>query len=209
MFNSLFLRLVVPVLVLWTVVVLPSPVSTGHGGVAATTQLTSKSVQLMITSQGGEHEHWWYRAGPLVLHAYIDYKTWKEHPTFDSRKGLFLNIGQSTPNVKFSPPPVVIELGELKDESKLMDEGKRILEWKMPLSVTKPGGTCMDFGRMVFEDFVQKNIIDEGVLNQFMTVYKERYIEVASVVIGKGSAAEPVTWSFPDVVTIPSSSASG
>ncbi|KAJ3711750.1 hypothetical protein C8R42DRAFT_334699 [Lentinula raphanica] len=71
MFNSLFLRLVVLVLVLWTVVVLSSPIPTGRG-VAATTQHTLISVQLMITHRGGEYEHWWLKTGALIFDASTD-----------------------------------------------------------------------------------------------------------------------------------------
>ncbi|KAJ3757077.1 hypothetical protein EV360DRAFT_84361 [Lentinula raphanica] len=210
MFNSLFLRLVVPVLVLWTVVVLSSPVPTG-GGVAATTQHIPMPVQIIITGKGSPDEHWRCRTGPLVLHASIDRETWDKYPTFEEREKqkLVLQIGQNSPKVKFSPPPEIIELGELKDgvsEEKILEEGKVILGWKrMPYIVTTPGGTCMDFIRMELELFLEEKYIDERVFEAFMKYYKKEYTGAASVAIGKG----PVLWSPPDVVTIPGSSTSG
>ncbi|KAJ3757079.1 hypothetical protein EV360DRAFT_71451, partial [Lentinula raphanica] len=69
-----------PVSVLWTVVVLSFPIPTGRG-VAATTQHTPISVQLMITHRGGEYEHWWLKTGALIFDASTDEETWISHPT--------------------------------------------------------------------------------------------------------------------------------
>ncbi|KAJ3769064.1 hypothetical protein FB446DRAFT_791734 [Lentinula raphanica] len=203
MFNSLFLRLVVPVLVLWTVVVLSFPIPTGRG-VAATTQHTPISVQLMITHRGGEYEHWWFKTGALIFDASTDEETWISHPTEKDKEDVSLRIDQIRldPGARVDPEPEIVELGKMKEHvtvGQVIEAGKEILGWgQMRLNVVTSGGTCMDLPRMGLELLKKKDYIDQGVMDTFMKVYEKEYTPVSGRVIKK--ELRP-----PSTVTLPSS----
>ncbi|KAJ3871023.1 hypothetical protein F5051DRAFT_434185 [Lentinula edodes] len=128
-------------------------------------------LQVIITYQDTPAEHAYLAIGDAVIHANVPKRQLVTSDTIlIPQKDFTLRVQTNT---KSSPKTTSIGKASFvsrEDREKVINE---MLDVKMPTFGQK--GTCVDYIRIVLQEFRDRGIIVDSVLESYEPIYKERY----------------------------------